>query len=307
MAGLDSFDQHVEVVERGAQVDEGGVGLAKRARQQIEGASEGHVLVGDRIRRGARVGHEAGEVVAALGDRPHRGRGVLDEAREQRIVERELTGQVGGRDEEGSDVLGALGGLLGTPGIPIGLAADEVAQSLAGIRVERVEQDVEVDRRGGVVRLDPTAVVDLLGVVGPGLDRDIAVGDCRQRGRANGRLGARVQGRELLVDLHRDNRLGAIVELDDRDRPDRRAADADLSARDQLARVLEDRLDLVGLAVAEHGERDQRHGGDERRHGDHARYGRAAFVGDRLPKPGSSLWRPLIFERFASPVLSSFS
>ena len=58
----------------------------------------------------------------------------------------------------------------------------------------------------------------------------------------------------------------------------------------ELAGVVEDGVDRVRRAVAEHRERDQRHGGDQRRD----RYD----AGDRRS--------PLVMERFADPSLSRF-
>ena len=46
-----------------------------------------------------------------------------------------------------------------------GAALDDLLEALARLRVERVEELVEVDRRGRVVRVDLAAVLDLAGVV----------------------------------------------------------------------------------------------------------------------------------------------
>ena len=62
-------DEHVEVVERRAQVDERRVGAPQRRRQQAERARERDVLRADRARGRVRVADEAGEVVALLGQR----------------------------------------------------------------------------------------------------------------------------------------------------------------------------------------------------------------------------------------------
>ena len=67
--GAGRRDQRVEVVERGAQVDEGGVRLAQRRRQGDQRAVERLVLGGDRAERLVGVRGQRREVVAALGDR----------------------------------------------------------------------------------------------------------------------------------------------------------------------------------------------------------------------------------------------
>jgi hypothetical protein len=74
-----------------------------------------------------------------------------------------------------------------------------------------------------------------------------------------------VERRQVLLDLHRDDGVRGVVEVDVGDRADRLPAHPHLVAPDQLAGVLEDRVDLVRPAAAEHGQRGQRHGGDQRR------------------------------------------
>jgi hypothetical protein len=217
-----------------------------------------------RAEGGVRVGDQVRQVVAPLGDRRHRVGRVDDEALEDALVGGELLGQVAGGDEERAEVLGRLTRLLALAVVLVAEAADDVLEALAGLRVERVEERVEVDRRGRVVRLDLAAVVDLLGVVRARLKRDVAVGDARQRRRADRRLRARVQRRVVVVELERHDRVGVLVQLDLGDRADLAAAHEDGVALDELAGVVEDRLDLVAVAAAEHRERDERDRGYER-------------------------------------------
>ena len=111
-----------------------------------------------------------------------------------------------------------LAAVAGRPGPAISCCSPR-----ARLRVEGVEELVEVDRRGRVVDADLPAVVDLAArCSGPGASCHVAVGDARQRGGANRRLGARVQRRELVLGHgHLDDRLRPVVELDAVDRADR--------------------------------------------------------------------------------------
>ena len=87
---LGRVDQRIEVVERRAQVDEGGVRAAQRRSEQLEVAVEGRLLVADGLRRGVGVGDEVGEVVAARGQRRRRLRAVAQQRLERALVAREL-------------------------------------------------------------------------------------------------------------------------------------------------------------------------------------------------------------------------
>ena len=102
------------------------------------------------------------EVVAALGDRgrPCRRR-PSGSASSTCLVERELLRQPRRLPRNGAKYLDALAGLGAARVVLVAGAADEVAEAPARLRVERVEQHVEVDRRGGLVRADAAAVVDL--------------------------------------------------------------------------------------------------------------------------------------------------
>ncbi len=100
---------------------------------------------------------------------------------------------------------------------------------------------------------------------------------------------ARVERREVVVDLHRHDGLGLVVELDVGDRADGRAAHPHLVALDELARVVEDGVDGVGAAVAEHGEGSESDGGDQRRDSYDAGRSRSSLVMERFTDPSLSL------------------
>ena len=149
-------DQQLEVVERGAQVHERRVGLAQRARQQLERALERRALVrrsppspgwcSTPGRSGRRAARRCADTVAGA---------VLDEAREQRLVERQLARS--GRvvlPRKGAKYLVLSAASSARPSYCVPDAADQVAQARARLGVERVEEHVEVDRRARVVGAD---------------------------------------------------------------------------------------------------------------------------------------------------------
>ena len=84
---------------------------------------------------------------------------------------------------------------LAPAAVPGGLALDELLQPLARLRVEGVEELVEVHRGGGRgVRSDQPPVGHLGRAVGPRRERHVAVGDPRQRRGADRGRGARWSG-----------------------------------------------------------------------------------------------------------------
>ena len=111
---------------------------------------------------------------------------------------------------------------------------------------------------GVVVEERPSSAPSSSGrvAVRPGADRDVVVGDARERGGADHRRRALVQ---LLFDFDLD--LGQVVvgELDAFDRADRRAADQDLVVRHELAGVLENERVLVAAVAAEEDEGEDDH------------------------------------------------
>ena len=242
-------DQDVEIVERRTQIDEGRIGLAQRAGQQAESARERDVLRADRGGRRVRVRDEVREVVAARGDRGHGLRGVDDEVLEDLAVAIELADEPAGGRQRGAEVLGRLLDVLGLARVLGRRALDDLLQALAGLRVERVEQLVEVDRRRRLVGAQRVPVVELAVRVRPRRQRDVAVGDARQRRRADHGGRAVVQRREVVVDRDRDLRLVVVRQLDLAHRADAAAADLDVVVLDELPRVLEHQLVRV-LAAA---------------------------------------------------------
>ena len=112
-------------------------------------------------------------------------------------------------------------------------------ERLARLRPEGVEELVEVD--GEVVLLAARASPRRRArrVVGPRGDRDVAVGDPRERGGADDGRRALV---ERLVDRDRDLGLRVVGQGDAVDRADRLAGDEHLVAGDELAAVLEEQV-----------------------------------------------------------------
>ena len=207
------------------------------------------------------------------GDRRDRVGAVLDELLEHLLVERQLLGQPRRASQEGPEVLDALAGLDAAAVVLGAGSADEVAQARARLGVQRVEERVEVHRRAGLVGADLAAVLELVRVVRPRLQRDVAARDARQRGRADRRRGALVQRGNGVADLHGHDRVRPVVQLDVGDRADRLPAHAHLVAGHELAGVLEDRLDLVLVAAPEHRQGGQRDGSDQRRKRQNSRHG----------------------------------
>jgi hypothetical protein len=104
-----------------------------------------------------------------------------------------------------------------------------------------------------------------------------AILDARQRGQADGRLGALVQRRIRLLDGDRDRRLVVRRELDGLDRADPPAADLDVVVLHELARVLEQQRVLVAARPAE----DQQ---VRREHHDEQECAEAGRACDRHPR-----------------------
>ena len=137
----------------------------------------------------------------------------------------------------------------------VGGVAHERLQVALGLGVERVEQLVEVDRLAAVLRPDLTAVRDLRLVVAARLERQVAVGDARQRRRAKRHHAALVERRELVVDRDLDARARVVLQLDALDRARPGAADLHLVALHELAGVVERDVHAVAAARAEHQDR----------------------------------------------------
>src|SRR3954452_15387636 len=281
--GLGLVDERVEVVERGAQVHERGVGAPQRGGQQLERARQRAVLRADRGGGRVRVAHEVGQGVPPLGHRRHRTRGVDDEVGQRPLVLRELVDEPARRREEGVEVLGRLGGLLALALVLRGEALDDALQVPARLRVESVEELVDIDHVGGRAGRQRGAVVQLLRRVGGGGERDVAVGDARERGQADHGLGALAQRRIGLLDLDVDARLVAVRQRDLADGADAAATDLHVVVLDELTGVLEHEVVLVRAASAEEQHGDEH---DRERQG-----GNGHAPGDRhLLRPSARKW-----------------
>ena len=92
---------------------------------------------------------------------------------------------------------------------------------------------------------------------GAGRERDVAVGDARQRGEPDDRGGALAQRRVGLLDLHADARAVVVGQRDLAHRADAAAADLHVVVLDELAGVLEHEVVPVDVAAAEQQHRDE--------------------------------------------------
>ena len=161
--GLRGRDQRVQVVEGNAQVDESGVGLAKRGWQCGQGAIQRNVLDRDSPQGLVCVRCQGREVVAALGDgAQHVGAGDEELAERARVAV-QLGQQALGRLQGRGEVLVGGARLLGVPGVKRGGALDHLLQAGPGLVVKRVEELVEVDGSGGIARRQGRSV----GKLGP--------------------------------------------------------------------------------------------------------------------------------------------
>ena len=284
-------DERVEVVERRAQVDERRVRAPQGERQQRERLIERDVLARDRRRRRVRVADEGGEVVAPLGHRGDRARGVDDEVGQRGLVLRELVDELSRRRQERVEVLGRLARLLALAVVLRGEALDDALQVLARVRVERVEERVEVDDGGRRAGRERRAVVELLGRVGRRRQGDVAVRDARQRREADDGRRAVAQRRVGLLDLHAHARAVVVGQRDLADGADAAAADLHVVVLDQLAGVLEQQVVRVRLAAAEQQDGNEHDRQDERGSG-HATGDRHRTLCSLKLNPGAAARHP---------------
>ena len=89
---------------------------------------------------------EVGQRFLARGDRRQCLGRFDEEVRERALVARELREEVIGRGKRRREVFGRLAQRRSGSGVLFGRALDELLQALAGLRVEYVEQLVEIDR-----------------------------------------------------------------------------------------------------------------------------------------------------------------
>ena len=138
-------------------------------------------------RGGVGVASPARQVVAALGERGHRAEvSVTNVSNTSWSRASSRVRSRGGRGA-GLKYLVALAGLLALARRTGRRAPDDVLQPLAGPGSSVLKSWSRSTGAVRVVGADRAAVVDLVAVVRPGLERDVAVGDARQRGRADRR------------------------------------------------------------------------------------------------------------------------
>ena len=239
------------------------------ALRRVPGSSsrrlvERRVLVRDRRRRRVGVGDEVGEVASARGQRAGRLGRVDQEAVERLLIGDELVHQPSRRAQRGVEVLRGRVGLDAAIVVPRRAALDDVLQRLARLGVQRVEELVEIDDRRRLVGPQRGAVGQRGIGVRPRRQRDVAVGDARERGRPDQRRRPLVQRRVGLLDRDRDLGLVVVGQRDLADRADAPAADLHVVVLDELPGVLEAQL-VGGAAVAsQQQDGDDGDGEDER-------------------------------------------
>ena len=184
----------------------------------------------------------------AVGDRAKRLGARDQELGERLLVARQLVEELARGGKTRLEVLVARARPGGVARVDLLLALDHLLDGVPGGRPERVEELVEVDDRGRVVARERRALRQRRRVVGPRRDRDVAIRDAGQRGRADDR-GRPVM--ERLVDRDRDLSLSVVGQRDAVDGADRLARDKHLVAGDELATVLEHQVVGATRARAE--------------------------------------------------------
>ena len=143
-------------------------------------------------------------------------------------------------------------------------------QADARLRVQRVEQLVEIDHFARRRRRQRGARGQRRRAVGSRRESDVAVGDGRQRRHPD--LGHRAQVKRCQrgVDVDRDLRLVVMGQRDARDAAHRHAADLHLVAPHELAGFAEDQLVVGAASAGEQEVGDDQHDEAERAERDHA-------------------------------------
>ena len=209
----------VEVVERRAQVHERRVGLAQRARQQLERALERR-----RSRRRSRPSPGSCWPPGRPGRRGARRSPTRCRRRPARSASapawssasslrraRELL------DRNGAKYFGALARLRAARVVPVAGSRGSRSGGRARVLASSVLNSTSRST-GAEVSSAPMCPPSAIFVArfGPGLERDVAVRDARQRGGADRRRGALVERRDVVVDLHRHDGVRLVVQLDRR-------------------------------------------------------------------------------------------
>ena len=161
------------------------------------------------------------------------------------------------------------------PGVLFGEALDHLLQPNPRLRVQRVEQLIQIDDFLGRRCRQRCARRQRGRAVGTGRKSDVAVRDCRQRRHPDLGHRALVKRRERRVDVDGHPRRVVVGQHDIRDGSDRYATDLHLVASDELAGFGEDQLIRGAASAREHQVGDDQHDRSERAEGDHA------------PSPGS--------------------
>ena len=273
-------DQHVEVVERGAQVHERRVGAPQRGRQQLERARE-RPGSRPRSRRWSRWRWRRGRRGRRGARRPRSPRARSSTMKRVSAPSSSVTCWASTREVDSSGLKYLADCPTSSP-LPSYWVAKPWMTSCRSPRVfssMRVEDLVEVDDRRRLGEVQAGAFVQLLVGVGRQRQRDVAVGDARQRGEADDARGALAQRRVGLLDLDLDRREVVVGQLDRAHGADPPAGDLDVVVLDELARRLEQQRVLVPAAAAEEQQvAREEDGQDERGQRDSTRCGQALLL-----------------------------
>jgi hypothetical protein len=274
---LRGVHERVQLVEREAQVHVRRVRLAHELWEAGDRLGEGFLLVPERPRGGVEVPDQGGEVVAPLGQRGHEARRVHEEALEHRRVVTQLLEQARARGELRAQVLEAGVRLVAASGVLARPSLVEAPQRAARGAVEDVEELVEVDLRGRVVRLDDAAVRDVVAglVLGGQHELHVAAGHAGEAARADDGASAVAERGVALVHLHRHLGLAVGRDLEVLDEAGLGTADVDVVPLDELAAADEAGLDGVATAGGAIEKKDRREGTGQQ-DGNHCRHARQA-------------------------------
>ena len=258
--------------QRRAQVHERRIGAAQDGRGQPQDLVERALLPGDGVGDGRGVDDPALDVRAARRDGGHHGGGLDDETFEGGLVAHELVRRRRRLGDRRVERLQAGVGRPGRAGHLSGGAVDDLLERGPRLRVQRVEDLVEVHRGLGVLGGDGAARRNRRRVVRSGGEGDVPVRDPRERGLAHDRAGAAMQRPEVrVVDPEHQHGLVAIVETDRADLPDGVPAHLHEVALDELPRVLQGHPHLVGPIGVQQDDRHQDDRSGQRGDAEHAR------------------------------------
>ena len=231
----DQPDQRRAGGEReGAGAAEPGLDRGQRRRELDQRLLDRLLLVGEVAERRLRAADEAFDVGAAAAELGGQLAEVVDHVGERDPALGDRLVQFGDVADEGLEAAEGAAELLAAVADPFGPAGEQELDVLAGVRVERGEEGVEVGVRFGLGERDVVAGLEMPRS-GPGADLDGHVVEVRFRPQQQGRVGVD-QLHVLRFDVHAD--LG--VAFLERDRGD--LADLDAGDHDRLALAGGDRL-----------------------------------------------------------------